>query len=343
MKPCLHLVPGASTARDASVVASLVRFSPRRLLRLVTLCATALLFAACSPSSAPTRPAALGTAISSDQLLGARSEDGIVRLRKVVAADWQVPLSGLLDLSHPRARAAGLVDGPEPIKVFSWVVDHPHFGRWLIDSGIAASIAERPTDEFSLPVRLAMDTAALDVHVTTASLLADPARPLRGVVLTHLHLDHIMGLPDLPEGVPVYAGPGETSHRSLQHAATRGTTDRLLRKVAALEELQFSPDPGGRFEGVLDLFGDGSVVALWVPGHTPGNLAFLIRARDGLHLLLGDASHTAWGWQQGVPPGSYSIDAARGMDSLQRLRDFARLLPDVRVHPGHQELVSQQP
>jgi len=33
-------------------------------------------------------------------------------------------------------------------------------------------------------------------------------------------------------------------------------------------------DPSGLFAGVLDVFGDGSFWALWVPGHTPGSTAY---------------------------------------------------------------------
>ena len=52
----------------------------------------------------------------------------------------------------------------------------------------------------------------MHVEVDLASWLAQHD-PLAGVLLTHLHLDHLLGLPDVPRGTPLYAGPGETTPR----------------------------------------------------------------------------------------------------------------------------------
>ena len=44
-------------------------------------------------------------------------------------------------------------------------------------------------------------------------------------------------------------------------------------------------------DGDLDLFGDGAVVVLAMPGHTPGNTSVLVRLEDGSILLAGDTAH----------------------------------------------------
>jgi glyoxylase-like metal-dependent hydrolase (beta-lactamase superfamily II) len=308
----------------------------RTALPLVLALVVPLALAACSASGLPTRPSPLGVPVTGDRLLALAATPGPVRLERVVAARWQVPRSGLLDLDHPAARAAGIEDGPESIDLPVFVIDHPEHGRWLVDSGVAGALdGDGLARHVALPVRLAMDVEALDVRVRTRTL--DTRQdPVAGVLLTHVHLDHVLGLPDLDPSVRVVVGPGELAARSVQHAATRGTTDRLLGRTP--ETLAFEPDPDERFAGVLDLFGDGSVLALHVPGHTPGSTAFLVRAVDGVHLITGDASHTAWGWENGVPPGTYSLDGARGADSLARLRALVDAVPGIRVHPGHQSL-----
>jgi hypothetical protein len=58
-------------------------------------------------------------------------------------------------------------------------------------------------------------------------------------------------------------------------------------------------------------------------------------------LFTGDACHTAWGWQQGVEPGSFSSDAPRSRHSLLALRELAQRHPGLDVRLGHQELPSK--
>ena len=73
-----------------------------------------------------------------------------------------------------------------------------------------------------------MDT--VHVHIDLKTWLAAQPQPLAGVFLTHLHLDHIMGMPDVPHGTPVVSGPGETrSHGGfLNLFTTRPITDRAF-------------------------------------------------------------------------------------------------------------------
>jgi glyoxylase-like metal-dependent hydrolase (beta-lactamase superfamily II) len=86
----------------------------------------------------------------------------------------------------------------------------------------------------------------------------------------------------------------------------------------------------------LDVFGDGSVWALWVPGHTPGSVAYVVRTTHGPVLLTGDASHTRWGWEHNVEPGSFSGNMPKSVESFTRLKALAEKVPGIDVHLGHQ-------
>jgi glyoxylase-like metal-dependent hydrolase (beta-lactamase superfamily II) len=87
---------------------------------------------------------------------------------------------------------------------------------------------------------------------------------------------------------------------------------------------------------MLDVFGDGSLWAFHLPGHTPGSMAFLARTADGSRLLVGDNSHTRWGWDNAVEPGSFTADHERNAESLRWLRSFADRHPEIEVYLGHQ-------
>ena len=327
----------ASSSRLAPVPARALRAGPT-LLAAAALGALAL--SGCAASHHATTPGELGVARSSDELLAVLLQPGPVRFEKVIAADWAVDRSGLINLDHPEARAAGLEDGPEPIQIYFYALTHPEHGTFIVDSGLAEEFRDPASSErLGFLVRQALNTDALALHITTADWVARNGGRLDGVFLTHLHIDHIMGLADVP-GTPVYAGPGETRASAFLNAFTRGTIDRLLDRTGPLREWPFAPDPAGRFAGVLDVFGDGSVWALHVPGHSPGSTAFVVRTPDGPELLLGDATHTAWGWEHGVEPGTFSLDGPQSAESLAGLLDLAARFPQLRVHPGHQSLTT---
>jgi glyoxylase-like metal-dependent hydrolase (beta-lactamase superfamily II) len=172
----------------------------------------------------------------------------------------------------------------------------------------------------------------------TAAWIAQQKEPVKGVFLTHLHLDHVSGMRDVPNDAIVYTGPGESTERGFMNAFVHGPTDAALEGKGDLREWRFAPDPDSGFAGVVDVFGDGSVWAIHVPGHTAGSTAYLARTPDGPVLFTGDACHTAWGWENGVEPGTYSVDGPRSADSLARLKAFVARHPRIDVRPGHQSL-----
>jgi glyoxylase-like metal-dependent hydrolase (beta-lactamase superfamily II) len=296
----------------------------------------ALALGGCAVTSHDSAPATLGRPSSTSHMESLLSTPGPVVLEKVVAADWQVPLSGMLNLDHPRAVEAGLTDRPEPIHIYAFAVRHPERGLFLIDSGVARGIADGTSEVLSFVVKQGLGTDDLKVRTDTARWLAAQPDPLRGVFLTHLHLDHILGVPDIPANVPIYTGPGEPHGRRLLNLVTQGTTDRALEGHGALRELDTEPDPDGEIAFVHDLFGDGSVFALGVPGHTAGSTAFVVRTTGGPVLLTGDASHTSWGFAHGVEPGTFNEHPDRAAESLAALRALAARHPELRVQPGHQ-------
>ncbi len=291
--------------------------------------------AACSITSHSTTPTERGRHISGDALLARAVEAGPVTLTQVVAADWKVDRSGLINLDHPKAEAAGLEDGGEPIHIYFYVIEHPTEGTFLIDTGVADGFRNPDEAPVSWLVASAMDFESLKIHVDTDAWLAANG-PIEGVFLTHLHLDHIMGLPDIPRDVPIYTGPGEAASSSFKNMFMRGTSDGLLDGFGPLNEWRFAPTEREETLASLDIFGDGSVFAIHVPGHTPGNTAFLVRTSEGPQLIVGDACHTDWGWRNQVEPGSFNDDGEQAARSLARLKELERALPGVTVHLGHQ-------
>ncbi len=293
----------------------------------------------CSMTSHAVAPSDAGVAASGHALESVVDVPGPVVVETVIGAHWHVPLSGLLNLDHPKAKAAHLTDHEEAIHVAFHAIQHPTRGTFLVDTGAERAIFE---DRGNAAIRgLAADMMHVDDMkrvVDTKTWIDGHGGRVAGVFLTHLHADHVSGMRDVPAGTPVFVGPGETEERSLQNLFVAPILDRALEGKPALATWSFVKDPDGMFDGILDVFGDATVFALHVPGHTAGSTAFVVRSPSGPVLLTGDACHTAWGWENEVEPGTFTADRAKNAASLARLRRFAERHPTIDVRLGHQLL-----
>jgi N-acyl homoserine lactone hydrolase len=293
----------------------------------------------CAATSHATAPVALGVASRGALLDAVVDQPGPLHVATITAATWEVERAGLIDLSSPTAKSAGLTEGPERVSLFVHVIRHPTRGTYLVDSGVEHAFVADP--EHALVRGLLGRLAHIDkltVTKDTKSLLTNEAPDVRGVFLTHMHLDHVLGLRDIPNAVPIFVGAGEAQASSLTNFFTRGVYDGALEGKQALQEINFRPDPDGALAGIIDVLGDASLFALSVPGHTTGSIAFLARTPTGPVLMTGDACHTAWGWKNGVGPGTFSEDIAQSATALRRLRAFAAKHPTMQVRLGHQTL-----
>jgi N-acyl homoserine lactone hydrolase len=71
-----------------------------------------------------------------------------------------------------------------------------------------------------------------------------------------------------------------------------------------------------------DVFGDGSVMMLYTPGHTPGHHSVLVKTSAGNFIITGDAAHFRENYDSdGVP--SFNYDRAQTIASLERLKQIA--------------------
>jgi N-acyl homoserine lactone hydrolase len=298
----------------------------------------ALSLSACSLSSHTIGPLAIGRATSSEAMEQLLATPGPIELQSINTVNWKAPLSGLINLKSAAAIKAGLTERDEPIQLYLHVLSHPTKGHYFVDTGASRKLIDDPGSVgVSWMVRQFMKIDQMKILKSTTEVLQSlPGGKLSGVLLTHMHLDHIAGLPDIAGDVPIYIGPTESSAPSFIHAAVQGTTNRLFAGKAALQEWPFQPDPQQRFAGIVDVFEDGSVFALSVPGHTPGSTAYLIRSTKGPVLLTGDSSHTRWGWENEVEPGSFTEDGPRNLESLKKMRELVKRFPSIEVRFGHQ-------
>jgi N-acyl homoserine lactone hydrolase len=156
-------------------------------------------------------------------------------------------------------------------------------------------------------------------------------------VISHLHHDHIGGLPLLAQTEIVINGD-EWDSLARPLPEMRG----LLRSHIDLPGLQWNRiTPQGLGDDTLtpftrghDMFGDGSIVLLPTPGHTPGSLSMLVRRPGHAPLLMvGDLTYDDKLLIAGKLPGAGDKTRMRAaVDMVNALRDR---LPDLVILPAH--------
>ena len=167
------------------------------------------------------------------------------------------------------------------------VIDHPQ-GRFLFDAGFGSAATEHMKSV--PPLVLTFSRHELDDPVI--QMLGPEYKP-DGIILSHLHWDHVSGLSDYPD-TPVWLSAEqrkflESGHRSVGLA-------RALINPANIREFDYADETRSGFERSLDLFGDGSVVLVPVPGHTPGSLALLVALPSGRRFaFIGDLAWVSEG------------------------------------------------
>jgi glyoxylase-like metal-dependent hydrolase (beta-lactamase superfamily II) len=308
---------------------------PALALLLVLVCQ------ACSVTSRPVQPADLGHGSSLAAMEANLDLPGPIELETIASADWQVSLGGLLNLDADAARQAGLQDRDEPIQIYAHLLRHPQYGKFLVDTGVSRRLLADP-GQFGLNglVLHFMPLEKMHIRRSTAEILEASKGSLQGVFFTHLHIDHISGMPDIAAAVPLYVGRGEVGARSFSNLFVRGPTDGLLQGRTPLREWAFATGGDEPLSSIVDVFGDGSLYAVNVPGHTPGSTAYIARTTQGPVLLTGDTCHTSWGWTHSVEPGSFTADRSMNRRSLLALKALAERHPGLQVRLGHQALAA---
>jgi N-acyl homoserine lactone hydrolase len=183
------------------------------ILSILTICQ------ACSLSDHPIVQSNLGRPSSLTELEKVVDTPGPIEVETINSADWTVPLAGLVNLKSASAKKAHLIDRPEPIHVFAHILRHPKFGTYLVDTGVSQHIIDDPSGSgLSWLVRQVMPLDKMIIRQSTAQIIAGIPGGIQGVFFTHLHVDHISGMPDIPGNVPLYVGRTESTQASFQNA-----------------------------------------------------------------------------------------------------------------------------
>src|SRR5262249_23760135 len=206
----------------------------------------------------------------------------------------------------------------------------------LIDSGFDDSFAKHPPyGNYSEAMRLFNwvngVTNRQEPGADLSTQLTQRDVHPKGGFFTPLHPDHTRGLPALEPQTRVVFGTTDFS------LLARAVTANHFSGKSKFSGIDFSFAPVMAPLGPsVDLFGDGSLWAISVPGHTDDDIAYLINGATPI-LLTGDASHFAWAFNAGVAARGWNqAGTVSAYRSLALLRAFATAYSSVRLVYGHE-------
>lgn len=186
------------------------------------------------------------------------------------------------------------------VPVSSYLIEHPQ-GLILVDTGWNKVVRASNWRELGLQVQINTGylPAGWAIDERLATLGYRPA-DLDYVLMSHLHCDHASGLPLVHEAKKILVSEDEW------RSANRLPMVYLPREWRGIDVVPyaFSQTSVGPFGKSFDLFGDGSVLQVWTPGHAKGMVATLVRGRDGRYVLLAaDTGYAKRSWEEMITPG----------------------------------------
>ena len=209
-----------------------------------------------------------------------------------------------------------------PVNAF--LVEHPS-GPLLFDTGQSA-LATRPgyLPRWHPYLRLArFELGATDEAAAQLAAIGVAPSSVRRVALSHLHTDHVGGIAGFA-AAEVLVARAEWEHAAGLAGRLRGYVPQHWPPGVQPRLIDHTGPAVGPFAGSFDVTGDGSLVLLPTPGHSPGHQVLLIRRPGGGGwLLAGDLVHEADQLGSAAP----AIDAWCRSERLQVLTAHEQAAP----------------
>ncbi|WP_141430461.1 N-acyl homoserine lactonase family protein [Bacillus sp. 03113] len=223
------------------------------------------------------------------------------------------------------------------VPVSAYLIEHPK-GLILVDAGWNEEIRtnERKHLGFMASTMIKGDLPEGKSIREQLLHLGYHDRDLDLVILSHMHSDHVSGIKHV-------AGAKKILVSDIEWKAANNDANyiRSMWEGVPIETFELKSIPYGPYKSGIDLFGDGSLYVVFTPGHSKGQVSFLVKTDDGWILLGSDVGYARKSWEQHILPGvTTSVDEAD--QSLIWLSEFSKRDDCRRVIVNHDTEIQPQ-
>ncbi len=229
-----------------------------------------------------------------------------------------------------------------PLPLQAFLIKH-HDGWVLFDTGIDPRVMsdkvyiKQAIGRFLLPRIFHFDLTDNDRIDHVLASAGVPASEIKTVIISHLHFDHVGGIAQVPQA-DLLVSAREWGILSEPHPEQEWILrEHIEIPGAKWRQITFEPsdDPLFEdFEGVHDVTGDGSMILLPTPGHTPGSMSLLLR-QEGWDpiLLVGDLTYETELLDQDIVPGTGDKETL--LESFAKVRRLRNCLEGLAIIASH--------
>lgn len=253
-----------------------------------------------------------------------------------VKVDQAIPLHE----KNPLA-VTGLFRGEEKkriLPVSCYLIEHPK-GNILIDTGWDTKFAsERPKEWFGMVDKISHPVIGeKDGIDSKLAALGFKDTDMDAVYFSHMDFDHTSGMRLVRNAKAFYASREEITDSRKSKFRYVDTWSGIA-PIRPFEYQETGIGPAGRS---YDVFADGSVIFVSIPGHSHGLFAVKISGKKNYMILANDGAYVQESFQQKIIPG-FTVDnnlAAKSLEWLCMCRKDENCIevlanhdPDVKEH-----------
>lgn len=215
------------------------------------------------------------------------------------------------------------------LPVSSYLIEHPK-GTILVDCGWHKDMS--PKGEYDKKAQIRSLGSRLLYMVNQGVLekgqaideqlleLGIKPSDLDYVLLTHLDCDHANGVGLVKDAKRILVSGDELAGSRKKSRKNRIRYQSKWWEACHLEGFDWN-DSEGPFGKAFDLFGDGSVKMIGIPGYSEGLCAVKVKNDKGKYVLLfSDGGYAAKSWKEMIPSG-VCVDKAAQKRSLEWIRE----------------------